>query len=231
MLTEDHIFTIKTKDPQNVADIQKTATGVVISGLNIHRDRIKLNDLVFVVFGGDNPPWQPGLVGLAQISRPPFDEGYDGRRNFRVGIDIKAYFDPIVRADLVTYPDTFDIIGIAPITKWEPNQAITAVAKSKAIALLQAIFDLRPDVRKIVENLLGAEFYKIPSEVKRYCVAKSVLGKPDTIENLPILPDGLANSQQNYQNEFVTWCSKVAKRTEKTARNYLGYLSCLNKPL
>lgn len=53
-------------------------------------------------------------------------------------------------------------------------------------------------------------------------MAKMILGQ------LPVLH---ATSKQNYQNEFIIWCSKVAKRTEKTARNYLGYLSCLNKPM
>ncbi len=184
MLTDNHIFTIKTKDTQNVSNIQNLATNVVISGLNVHKDKIQVGDLIFVVFGGDNPPWQTGLVGLAQISQPPFDEGYDGKRNFRVCIDIKAYFEPIVRGDLVTYPDTYDIIGIGPITKWEPNQAITAVEKDKAIALLQAICDLRPETRELVKNLLKNDFFEIPTNVNRYTLAQSILFNPDKIETL-----------------------------------------------
>ena len=55
MLEEEHIFTIKTKDPQNVADIKSVATGVIISGLNVLKDKIRVGDLAFVVFGGDKP--------------------------------------------------------------------------------------------------------------------------------------------------------------------------------
>ena len=178
MLTEDHIFTIKTKDAQNVDDIQNVSTNVTISGLNVLRDYIRIGDLVFVVFGGDKPAWKTGLVGLAQISSTPFDDGYDGKKNFRVRINIKTYFDPIVRGDLVTYPETFDTIGISPITKWEPNQAITSVPKEKAIALLQAICELRPNAKKAVDALLGGEISSLSRPVKRYVVNVGNLAKP-----------------------------------------------------
>ena len=100
MLIEGHIFTIKTKDPHNVADIKNVSTDVVISGLNVLKDQITAGDLVFVVFGGDKPPWKTGLVGLAKISRAPFDEGYDGKKNFRVGIDIVSFLSTLQEAIL-----------------------------------------------------------------------------------------------------------------------------------
>lgn len=53
-------------------------------------------------------------------------------------------------------------------------------------------------------------------------MAKMILGQ------LPVVH---VASEQNYQDEFIRWSTDVAKRTEKTARNYLGYLSCLNKPM
>ena len=34
-----------------------------------------------------------------------------------------------------------------------------------------------------------------------------------------------------FQNEFITWWCDIKKRAEKTARNYIGYLASLNKPL
>lgn len=221
MLEEEHIFTIKTKDPQNVADIKSVATGVIISGLNVLKDKIRVGDLAFVVFGGDKPAWKTGLVGIAQISRIPFDEGYDGKKNFRVGIDIKAYFNPVTRGELVTYPDTFDTIGIGPITKWEPNQAITSVQKKNAIALLHAICDLRPEVLAAVRSLLGAEFSEVEQDIDRYVIAKSKLGGPPVVES----------TVKDFQDEFITWWCNTKKRAEKTARNYIGYLASLNKPI
>ena len=187
MLTEDHIFTIKTKDAQNVDDIQNVSTNVTISGLNVLRDYIQIGDLVFVVFGGDKPAWKTGLVGLAQISSTPFDDGYDGKKNFRVRINIKTYFEPIVRGDLVSYPETFDTIGISPITKWEPNQAITSVPKEKAIALLQAICELRPNVKHDVEDLLGEEFSSLSKPVKRYVVKVGKFGEISQALQHPLL--------------------------------------------
>ena len=168
MLIEGHIFTIKTKDPENVAAVQGHGKNVIISGLNVLRDKIQNGDLAFVVFGGDKPSWKTGLVGIATVSKEPFDDGYDGKKNFRIGIDIVAYFDPITRGDLVTYPDTYDIIGISPITKWEPNQAITSVSRKKAISLLQAIADLRREVVTPMRQLLRDEYSELLVPINRY---------------------------------------------------------------
>lgn len=213
MLTEGHIFTIKTKDPQNVADIQSLSSDVVISGLNILKDNIKCGDLTFVVFGGDNPPWETGLVALARISKEPYDFGYDPthKKNFRVNIDIALYFDHVVRGDLVPYPDTFDTIGVGPITKWEPNQAISAVARENAVGLLQAICEIRPGVQSKIKLLLGEEFSEIEGDVRRFILASSKLGKPYTKENTK---DTLIDLCE----EFRKWMVHVGK-SEKTARD------------
>ena len=212
MLIEGHIFTIKTKDPQNVADIKNVSTDVVISGLNVLKDQIAIDDLVFVVFGGDKPPWETGLVGLAKISKAPFDEGYDGKKNFRVGIDIVSFFEHITRGDLVSYPDTFDTIGIAPITKWEPNQAITSVPKEKAIALLQAVCELRPNIKKDVEKLLGPEFAQLTVPVKRY------------IETLKPFC-GIVNLRE----EFRAWLTNVYRKKDGSALgDTSSYVNCLS---
>lgn len=212
MLIEGHIFTIKTKDPQNVADIKNVSTDVVISGLNVLKDQIAVGDLVFVVFGGDKPSWKTGLVGLAQISRAPFDEGYDGKKNFRVGIDIVSFFEHITRGDLVSYPDTFDTIGIAPITKWEPNQAITSVPKEKAIALLQAVCELRSNIKKDVEKLLGTKFAQLTVPVKRY------------IETLKPFC-GIVNLRE----EFRAWLTNVYRKKDGSALgDTSSYVNCLS---
>ena len=222
LLIDGHIFTIKTKDATNIAGIKAGGNGIVISGLNVLKDQISVGDFVFVVFGGDKPKgWKPGLVGLAHIARPPFDEGYEGK-NFRVAIDVDIYFEPsIVRGDLVTYPDTFDTIGIGPITKWEPNQAITSVQRKNAIALLHAICDLRPNVIDAVKSLLGVDFADVGQEVCRYVIAKSKIGHEPAI----------CSGEVDFQHEFITWWCDIKKRAEKTARNYIGYLASLNKPL
>lgn len=225
MLEEGHIFTIKTKDATNVADIKAGGSDIVISGLNVLKDQIRIGDFIFVVFGGDKPKgWKPGLVGIAHISKTPFDEGYDGGKNFRVAIDVDVYFEPsIVRGDLVTYPDTFDTIGIGPITKWEPNQAITSVPQRNAIALLHAICDLRPDVLRDIKALLGSDFALVEQPVTRYVLSKSRLGE-SAISSI--------NLEETRRNEFYDWMLRVEKKSPKTAKDTSGtYLPSISDDL
>ena len=225
MLEEGHIFTIKTKDATNVADIKAGGSDIVISGLNVLKDQIRIGDFIFVVFGGDKPKgWKPGLVGIAHISKTPFDEGYDGGKNFRVAIDVDVYFEPsIVRGDLVTYPDTFDTIGIGPITKWEPNQAITSVPQRNAIALLHAICNLRPEVLKDIKALLGSDFSLVEQPVTRYVLSKSSLGK-SVISSI--------NLEEARRNEFYDWMLRVEKKSPKTAKDTSGtYLPSISDDL
>ena len=221
MLEDGHIFTIKTKDAANVTAIKAGGDGIVISGLNVLKDQIRVGDFVFVVFGGDKPKgWKPGLVGLAHIVKMPFDEGYDGGKNFRVAIDVDVYFEPsIVRGDLITYPDTFDTIGIGPITKWEPNQAITSVPRRNAIGLLQAICDLRPSVFEEIRVLLGIEFDELRGNVSRFVVGMSQIGKPAKI----IIGD------VDLREEFVNWLYVVDGKAKKSVENYLRALDSIGE--
>lgn len=216
MLSKGHIFTIKTKDPENVSRIQSGDNDVVISGLNVLKDQIEVGDFVFVVFGGDKPRgWTPGLVALAHISKAPFDEGYAGDRNFRVKIDVDLYLSQsIVRKDLVTYPATFDTIGIGPITRWEPNQAITAVDRKNAIALLQAICDICPTHIERIKEIVGELFEEIDKPIPRYALAYSPLGRPTEVA----VVDGLKDSDV-LGGEFEEWMMRVAGKSQKTAKD------------
>ena len=226
MLIEGHIFTIKTKDATNVADIRAGGKDIIISGLNVLKDQIRLGDFVFVVFGGDKPKgWKPGLVGLAHIAKPPF---YDGGKNFKVGIDVDVYFEPsIVRGELVTYPDTFDTIGIGPITKWEPNQAISSVSKRNAIGLIQAIWDMRPNYHVRLETLFGQDLWGIPKRVRRYFESFSELGTPDSCSK---------ENVSDLRNEFKEWLnsdyltSKGSPLGPSAINTYIVCLDSVNKP-
>lgn len=224
MLTEDHIFSIKTKDDANVADVKNGGTGIVITGLNVLREQIKVGDFVFVVFGGDKPKgWTPGLVALAHISREPFSVAEDQGRNFRVEIDVDVYFQPsIVRADLVTYPDTFGTIGIGPITKWEPNQAITSVLKRNAIGLIQAICDLRPQKLEEIKSLLGVDFALINKPVRRYVESTSKLGAPNDLSSL---------EKVDLRDEFEKWLADGRTSAKTAYENAASYIPSIDDGL
>ncbi len=174
-----NFFSIKTKDPEQVEQIKKQKSGVIINNLNILSDKIQLNDFVFVVFGGDKPTnWTPGLVALGHVSKLPYD--FVGK-NFSVNLDIDLYFEPITRKDLIPFPDTYGIIGIAPIVKWEPNQALSQVSTEKVKPLLQAILELRDEFKERIIQIIGNDLLKELSEAElhRFIKVKSKLFSND----------------------------------------------------
>ena len=147
-------FSIKTKDPETVKSILSKSSSVVFSGINVLQDKLKVGQPVFIVLGGDKPSWETGLIGMGVITKEPFDIGYD-RNNFRVEVDIRLLLNKTIkRADLVTYKDTYDIIGIGPITKWEPNQALSQIDSTKAIALMRAMLDFDKSIESDLSNLV-----------------------------------------------------------------------------
>lgn len=170
-------FSIKTKDEKTVHSVLDKEKNVVFDGLNILKDNIEVNQLVFIVFGGDKPPWKTGLVGIGKITEGPHDEGYDSKnsKNFKLTVDIKLLLDrPIKREDLIPYRDTYGTIGIGPIVKWEPNQAISQVAEQNAVALIRAMLDLSPSIEpdletivepELLERIKGATLIMIPKEI------------------------------------------------------------------
>lgn len=162
-------FTIKTKNENAVNAVLQKRKCVEFDGLNVLADYIELGQTVFIVFGGDKPQWETGLVGLGTIAKLPY--GYEGR-NFKVAVDMKVLFSkPIKRADLVLFPDTYDIIGIAPITKWEPNQALSQVETNKAYALLNAIFFIDNNAKNEFHNIFSADqMNRIKGKYRKFIV-------------------------------------------------------------
>ncbi|GED59944.1 AAA family ATPase [Brevibacillus formosus] len=167
-------YSIKTKVKEQVEAILQRQSNIELDGLNWFKDELKIGQLVFIVFGGDKPSWDTGLIGIGAIAQGPYDVGYE-KNNYRVRIDVKVLLDQsIKRSDLVSYKDTFDIIGIGPITKWEPNQAITQVPESKAVALIRAMLDLNPGIyeeltavisEELMARVKGSTVQLIPIEV------------------------------------------------------------------
>ena len=156
-------FSIRTKDPRTVNQILSKQKNVEFDGLNVLQESLKIGQLVFIVLGGDKPAWDTGLVGMGVISKEPYDIGYSGR-NFKIRVDIELLLEkPIKREDLVPYGDTYGIIGIAPITKWEPNQAISQLSEKSAVALMRAMLELNPSIEEELDSLVNAD---ISSRIK-----------------------------------------------------------------
>ena len=127
------------------------------------QDSIKKGQLVFVVLGGDKPKWDTGLIGVGIVSEEPYDIGYSGR-NYKIKVDMKLLLNkPVKREDLVPYKDTYGIIGIAPITKWEPNQAISQMTERNAVSLMRAMLEICPEIESELEEIVDS---KIMSRIK-----------------------------------------------------------------
>jgi len=204
-------FSIKTKDEATVNSILAKNNNIVFDGLNVLKGSLKEAQPVFIVFGGDNPPWDTGLMGMGIISKKPYDEGYDTAkpRNFKVDVDVKLLLDkPIKRENLVPYKDTYGIIGIAPITKWEPNQALSQIAEKNAVALMRAMLDMSPSIENDLRSILSSDLL---SRVK----GATVMLVPQEV-NYGELPADLMNiedepeeANQTFEDKYVLNITEV----------------------
>ena len=172
-------FSIRTKDAITVEKIKQKQSNIELSGINVLQEKLQVGQPVFIVLGGDNPPWETGLIGMSVISKAPYDIGYEGR-NYRIMVDMKLILNKAIkRADLVSYKDTYDIIGIGPITKWEPNQALSQIDEHKAIALMRAMLEIDPSIETDLTNLVGNDIIgKIKGTTKRYIEVDVKYGEP-----------------------------------------------------
>ncbi|WIM41144.1 AAA family ATPase [Paenibacillus sp. PK4536] len=186
-------FTIKTKISEQVEKIKEKESSIELLGLNTHKADLRTNQLIFIVLGGDKPKWDTGLIGIGVISSEPYDENYY-KNNYKIKIDMKIVLDnPIKREDLVPYKNTYDIIGIGPITKWEPNQALTKVPEHKAISLIRAMLEINPSIEEELSRIISEELMErvkgyitklVPIQVDYGEDIKEELDE-DVIEELP----------------------------------------------
>ena len=148
-------FSVKTKDPNTVQKILNKENNIEFDRINVLENELREGAIVFVVLGGDNPPWETGLIGIGVISKEPYDKV---DRNFKIQVNVKVLMDrPIKRADLIPFRETYGIIGIAPVVKWEPNQALSRIEEGKAIALLRAFIELSPATMSDMHDLFGID--------------------------------------------------------------------------
>lgn len=191
------VFTIRTKKEEQVNKILAKEKNIEIDGLNILKDKVKKGNLIFIVLGGDSPAWDTGFVGLGVVSHDPYP---DRGRNYKIKIDVELLMDkPIKRENLVLYKETFDIIGIGPITKWEPNQAISSVSEQKAIALMRAMLDFNGEIENELENIVGET---LMSRIK----GSTTMLFPQEVdykEDIPINNTSIGESNNDDSDDFV----------------------------
>lgn len=180
MASEQLFFSIKTKDAETVARIMDREQNIEMDGINVLEELLVPGRIIFIVLGGDKPAWETGLIGLGVMTRGPYDQGYS-KRNFKVQVSMKLLLShPIKRADLIPFKDTYGTIGIAPITKWEPNQALSQVPREKAIALFRAMLEIEPSVESDLNALIGTEQMKeVKAETTKMVEVSAVFGEDE----------------------------------------------------
>lgn len=142
VMPDKNYFTFKT----NLNSIEGLATENLnefeFNKINWYHSEIKEGDIVFFVQRGDRPSWDPGLSAICEITKGPYDLGYDpsNSRNFKVKIKPRFLLPKVLdRKDFVGDFDCYDLTHIGPMTKNEPNQAISMMSKKQAISLCIAI--------------------------------------------------------------------------------------------
>lgn len=168
---ESMFYSIKTKTPAAVEAIKQKQQSVEIDRINIFREDLKIGQLVFIVLGGDKQKsevtWDTGFIGIGKIVEGPYDIGYD-KNNFKIKISVEVLLDkPIARHDLIPYSNAYNIIGIGPMTKWEPNQAISQIEENKVVTLVRAVLDLYENLEEELEEVFDPGFMsKVKAETQ-----------------------------------------------------------------
>ncbi|MEW4264490.1 AAA family ATPase [Priestia megaterium] len=175
--TFDNFYSIRTKTPESVSRILAEESSIEIEGINLFENDINLNQPIFIVLGGDKAKsevyWNTGLIGIGKVIKKPYDSGYSGR-NYRIQISIELLMsEPLSRHDLLHYANSYNIIGIGPMTKWEPNQAISRIEQNKAVTLVRAMLDKYPLLEDRMKEIFGESFMQNVIEEHQYLIPYS----------------------------------------------------------
>lgn len=157
-------FALKISDPgssQLVDDIKAGSQSLVIQQLNQLESDLIIGSKVFIQLGGDKVDWEKGLIGLAEITKPPYEKGYDEKspRNFKLGLKMLLVLKSVIkREEFRFYVNTYDAGGIGPNTRGEQNQAIKALTDTQACSIIRAIAEREPNLKENIKDLFNTEF-------------------------------------------------------------------------
>lgn len=170
-------YSIRTKTPETVTRILEGDTKIEIEGINLFESDLRLEQPLFIVLGGDKTKsevfWDTGLIGIGKIVRGPYDSGYL-KKNYRIQIDIELLMsETMTRHDFLHYANSYNIIGIGPITKWEPNQAISRIDRNKAVTLVRAMLDKDPGLMDKMKTIFDSVFMAEVIKENQYLIPQS----------------------------------------------------------
>lgn len=148
-------FIIKISNQKNV-DAILNKQQFTHDGIYNFKDEIMKGDVVFLYLGGDKSKisWSQGLVGYGIISEPPYDVGYDGKRNFKIDVAPELVLkQPIPPKETKLHKkyqnELYDVPYVG--ANHFPNQAIAKVQEAGEQALFSILIET-PEGHGLIEK-------------------------------------------------------------------------------
>lgn len=206
LMLRNNYYIFKTSDKDLVQNniLNEKVTEFEFTGLPNYHDEIKEGDIVFLVLGGDKPPWDIGLRGIAIVIKCPYDRGYSSKNQkyFKVLLKKSIIFkESITRKMFVPYGNTYDMSFIGPTTKGEPNQANVSTSEEQVVAALRGILDYKQCDINDIENIFGKDIKKLVLDYKEIYVIRDDKLKKES-ENIEII------DSENISQEAIEYISK-----------------------
>lgn len=206
---------VRVKQPKEAHAIKGGQKTITIDGVQDLSDELKIGKIVFVALGGDKGKaevdWKTGFYAIAHVSREPYDIGYkkDNRNKdyFKFDIDIDLTLDEAIsREEFISYPDTYDASYIGLEIHRDRTQAISSLEDSKAIAIVRATMDMKPETEKQFCEIFDSQFMdSAKGDIKILLPATMAYGETP-IEAI----DTYQREQEIIQNEMEEPVTEIA---------------------
>ncbi len=205
-ILSNNYYIFKTSDRDLVQDniLNEKVTEFEFTGLPNYHDEIKEGDIVFLVLGGDKPPWDIGLRGIATVVKSPYERGYNSnnKKYFKVLLKKSIIFKKsITRKMFVPYRNTYDMPFIGPSTKGEPNQANVSTNEENVVAALRGILDHKQCEINNIENIFGEEIKKLVLDYEEIYIIKNNGLEDENVEILDL--EDISEETIEYISKFI----------------------------
>lgn len=229
---ENTFVSMKCGFPQTVHSILAGEKNITVDGVYTLKEELIVGKKVFVTLGGDTGKsevdWIPGFIGVAHVTKDPYDFGYNGKdKYFKFDIEVDCVFEkPFKREDFLDYRDAYDAPYIGPELSRDPSQALSTLDMVKAVAVIRAVLDefseMLEEFKKIfseefMRRVLGAVTVMIPTAVK---FGESKTDAVNTIhEEMDMEDESFEEAEMEHrpyiEPEYYTGCSRKNKDTGK----------------
>lgn len=158
-----HYCTLTTKK-ENTAEAIENRENIIMAGeLQWYGDKLDTGDIIFVILGGDRPPWDPGFRAVCRVVKKPYDHGYDetsgGTELYKLKLSVDINFpSPLQKVDYSKYKDGIGIPNIGPEIKNTPNQPLYELDREQAVVIARGLLDNFDNIFNEMHSVFGQNF-------------------------------------------------------------------------